>query len=192
MATSHSYVLQSFAKAWWVLLLWGLAFLIAGLCLLFWPVRTATVLVAIMAAFLLVSGIIGAISAVVQRDSGWGWRLAGGILGILVGIILLANPVAGALIVVAIQFYLLAFGLIVMGIATMVGGKYTADSIGYQWSWGNFFLGVLEILLGIFLLFHPLMGTFTLLWLLAILAIIGGVLLIIQSFRLKSLADMAV
>ncbi len=192
METSQSYMLQSFAKAWWVLLLWGLTFLVAGLCLLFWPVRTAAVLIAIVAAFVLIAGIIGAISAVVHRDSGWGWRLAGGILGILVGIVLLANPVAGALIVVAIQFYLLAFGLIVMGIATMVGGKYTADSIGYQWSWGNFFLGVLEILLGIFLLFRPLLGILTLLWLVAILAIIGGVLLIIQSFRVKGLAEVAV
>jgi uncharacterized membrane protein HdeD (DUF308 family) len=192
MATSQSYTLQSFAKAWWVLLLWGLAFLIAGLCLLFWPVRTAAVLVAIVAAFLLVSGIIGAISSVVHRDSGWGWRLAGGILAILVGIVLLANPVAGALIVVAVQFYLLAFGLIVTGIASMVGGKYTADSIGYQWSWGNFFLGVLEVLLGIFLLFRPLLGILTLLWLLAVLAIVGGILLIIHSFRVKGLADMVV
>jgi uncharacterized membrane protein HdeD (DUF308 family) len=192
MATSQSYMLQSFARSWWVLLLWGLTFLVAGLCLLFWPVRTAAVLVAIVAAFVLIAGIIGAISAVVDRDSGWGWRLAGGILGILVGIILLANPVAGALIVVAIQFYLLALGLIVMGIVTMVGGKYTADSIGYQWSWGNFFLGVLEILLGIFLLFRPLLGIFTLLWLVAIVAIVGGVLLIIQSFRVKSLAEVAV
>jgi uncharacterized membrane protein HdeD (DUF308 family) len=192
MATSQSYVLQSFAKAWWVLLLWGLTFLIAGLCLVFWPIRTAAVLIGIVAAFLLVSGIIGAISAIVQRDSGWGWRLGGGILGIVIGIILLANPVAGAFIVLAVQFYLLALGLIVMGIVTMVGGKYTSDSIGYQWSWGNFFLGVLEILLGIFLLFRPMLGILTLLWLAAIVAIIGGVLLIIQSFRVKSLADLAV
>lgn len=192
MATSQSYAFQSFAKAWWVLLLWGLTFLIAGLCLLFWPVRTAAVLVAIMAAFLLISGIIGAISAVVHRDSGWGWRLAGGIVGVLVGIILLANPVVGALIIVTAQFFLLALGLIVMGIAIMVGGKYTSDAIGYQWSWGNFFLGVLVVLLGIFLLFRPLLGTLTLLWLTALLAIIGGVLLIVESFRVKGLADMAV
>jgi uncharacterized membrane protein HdeD (DUF308 family) len=192
MATSQSYALQSFAKAWWVLLLWGLTFLIAGLCLLFWPLRTAAVLVAILAAFLLISGIIGAISAVVQRDAGWGWRLGGGILGILVGIILLASPVAGALAIVSVQFFLLALGLIVMGIAIMVGGKYTSDAIGYQWSWSNFFLGVLVVLLGIFLLFHPLLGTITLLWLTALLAIIGGVLLIVESFRVKGLADMAV
>jgi len=192
MTTSQSYALQSFAKAWWVLLLWGLTFLIVGLCLLFWPVRTAAVLVAIMAAFLLISGIIGAISAVVHRDSGWGWRLAGGILGILVGIILLANPVAGALIIVTVQFFLLALGLIVMGIAMMVGGKYTSDAIGYRWSWGNFFPGALVALLGIFLLFRPLLGILTLLWLTAILAIIGGVLLIVESFRVKGLADMAV
>ena len=192
MTTSQSYAFQSFAKAWWVLLLWGLAFLIAGLCLLFWPIRSAAVLVATMAAFLLICGIIGAISAVVHRDSGWGWRLAGGIVGILVGIILLANPVTGALIIVSVQFFLLAIGLIVMGIATMVGGKRTSDAIGYQWSWGNFLLGVLEVLLGIFLLFRPLLGIFTLLWLTAILAIIGGVLLIVESFRVKGMADMAV
>ena len=192
MATSQSYALQSFAKAWWVLLLWGLTFLIAGLCLLFWPVRTAAVLVAIMAAFLLISGIIGAISAVVHRDSGWGWRLAGGIVGVLVGIILLANPVVGALIIVTAQFFLLALGLIVMGIAIMVGGKYTSDAIGYQWSWGNFFLGVLVVLLGIFFLLRPLLGIFTLLLLTALVAIIGGVLLIVESFRVKGVADMAV
>ena len=192
MTTSQSDALQSFAKSWWVLLLWGLTFLIAGLCLLFWPIRTSAALVAIIAAFLLISGIIGAISAVVHRDSGWGWRLAGGILGVLVGIILLANPVAGALVIVTVQFFLLAFGLIVMGIALMVGGKHTSDAIGYRWSWGNFILGVLVVLLGVFLLFRPLLGIFTLLWLMGILAIIGGVLLIVESFRVKGMAEVAV
>jgi hypothetical protein len=33
---------------------------------------------------------------------------------------------------------------------------------------------------------------FTLLWLTALLAIIGGVLLIVESFRVKGLADVAV
>jgi len=74
----------------------------------------------------------------------------------------------------------------------MVGGKHTSDAIGYQWSWGNFLLGVLEVLLGIFLLFRPLLGIFTLLWLTAILAIIGGVLLIVESFRVKGQAGVAV
>jgi len=192
MATSQSYALQSFAKAWWVLLSWGLAFLIAGLCLLFWPFRTSAALVAIMGTFLLISGIIGAISTVVHRDSGWGWRLAGGIFGILVGIILLANPVAGALIIVTVQFFLIVFCLIVMGIVTMVGGKHTSDAIGYRWSWGNFFLGALEVLLGVILLLRPLLGIFTLLWLMGILTTVGGILLIVESFRVKGMGELAV
>jgi uncharacterized membrane protein HdeD (DUF308 family) len=145
------------------------------------------VLLTLVALFLLIDGIIDLVSAVVHRDAGWGWLLASGIIGILAALFLLANPLLGAFSMLLFGYYVLGFAAIFKGIMRMLSGKRTADMVGYQWSWSNFFLGVLELIIGIFLLARPLLGMFSLFLLLAMIAIVGGIVTIIQSFRVKNL-----
>jgi uncharacterized membrane protein HdeD (DUF308 family) len=188
METTQVYLQQRFGNHWWHLLLLGTALVLLGLVLIFWPLKTAAVLITLVAIFLLVDGIIDVVNAMMNRDGGWSWRMAGGILGILAGIFLLLNPLAGALIAILFQYYVLSFVIIIKAFLRMIGGTRTANTIGNQWSWGNFFMGLLELLIGLFLLANPLLGVLSLLWIIALISIVGGIIVVLLSFRIKNMA----
>jgi uncharacterized membrane protein HdeD (DUF308 family) len=58
---------------------------------------------------------------------GKGWILTGGILSIIIGCILLSNPVAGALALMwVIAFYLVLFGIMLIIFSFMQLGKCKA------------------------------------------------------------------
>jgi Short repeat of unknown function (DUF308) len=187
MQTTGAQFRQIVGNTWWHLLIWGIVFALLGLSLLTWPVKTVAVLFTLVAIFLLVDGVMDLVSSVIHRDAGWGWRLVGGIIGIVAGLFLLSNPLLGGISLVLFTYYVLAFAAIIKGIIRIVGGKRTADEVGYHWSWSNFFLGLLEMLIGIFLLANVLSGAIALLFILAIIALVGGIVLIVQSFRLRNL-----
>ena len=55
------------------------------------------------------------------RHSGWGWQLVGGLIGILIGLIIIFNPLVGFVTV----DWVIAFGFVFYGVANMVGAGYT-------------------------------------------------------------------
>ncbi|MDO5561160.1 MAG: DUF308 domain-containing protein [bacterium] len=54
------------------------------------------------------------------RHSGWGWQLVGGLLGILVGILIIFNPLAGFVTL----NWIIAVAFIFYGIANIIGAFY--------------------------------------------------------------------
>ena len=168
-------------RNWWQLLLWGIASVLLGVFLLVQPGMTAVFLIQVMAWFWLFGGLVDVIGSLMRRDPGWGWRLALGILGVVAALVILANPFVGAAVVVGLQYYILAFTALVIGLATMFGGF----SRGF--SWGHLLLGLLQVVLAIFLVLNPTSGVLALLWVVSILAIAGGVASIIAAFRARSL-----
>ena len=165
---------------WALLLLWGLAWVILGLFLFFEPGITAVVLVQIMAVFWVVGGVLDLMNGLAHPEQpGRAWRVLGGILGIVAGIIIMIHPIIGALVTVAFGFYLLAFAAIVTGIINLVGGFQRTLS------WGVSLLGVAQIILGIFLVTHPLVGMLAYVPTLGVLAIVAGIVIVISSFRVR-------
>src|SRR5690349_10869747 len=78
----------------------GVVSLLAGLVALFWPGPTVLALVLIIGLWSVVRGAAEIVEALAARrvgSSSWGWLLAGGVVGILFGIVLIAFPGAGAL-----------------------------------------------------------------------------------------------
>jgi len=171
---------------WALLLLWGLAWVILGLFLLFEPGITAVVLVQIMAVFWVVGGVLDLMNGLTHPEQpGRVWRVLGGILGIVAGIIIMIHPIAGTLVTIAFGFYLLAFAAIVTGIINLVGGFQRTLS------WGVSLLGAAQIILGIFLVTHPLAGMLAYVPTLGMLAIAAGIVIIISSFRVRRTAATA-
>src|SRR5262249_56184668 len=81
------------------------------------------VLVQIMAVFWVVGGVMDLMNGLTHREQpGRGWRVVGGILGIVAGVIIMIHPIAGTLVTIAFGFYLLAFAPLVTGIINLVGG----------------------------------------------------------------------
>jgi uncharacterized membrane protein HdeD (DUF308 family) len=104
-------------RHWWLYLLEGLAGIGAGVLTFFWPGITAVVLLAFIAAWAIITGILEIAAAIRLRKEIEGeWALGlSGVLSILFGLILMARPGAGALAVVwIIGAYAIAFGVVMI------------------------------------------------------------------------------
>ena len=115
-----------------------------------------------------------------RRESrGWGWILASGILGLLVGIIALFFP--GLAILTAA--FALGIGLIVQG-ALEIGVAWRAETGSTGRGWLTAF-GVLALVAGILVLFHPGGGIIVLAWGIILWFVVAGIndLLVASSQR---------
>jgi len=115
-------------RRWWVLLLEGVFGVTAGVLAFVWPGITALVLLYLIAAWAIVTGIFEIAAAIRLRKEITGeWLLAlSGILSVLFGVLLLAWPGAGALAVVwLIGAYAIIFGalLIALGLRLRRWGR---------------------------------------------------------------------
>jgi uncharacterized membrane protein HdeD (DUF308 family) len=180
MSIGSQNALRRLADHWWIFLIQGIAAVILGFLLLTNPAATAVSLVVFLGAYWLVSGVMDFVR--MFTDSGqWGWHLALGVLGVVAGILVLRHPLLGTLATGTFLVSLLAIGSIVMGILGIVRGIQ-------EDGWGSIALGAVNLLIGIWLLFNPLAAIVALPIVLGIFALVGGVLTIINSFRLKNLA----
>jgi uncharacterized membrane protein HdeD (DUF308 family) len=86
---------------WWLVLLEGIVAVIIGLFLLTAPGATLFVLIQTLGIFWLVGGIFRTVSIFIDTSL-WGWKLVGGALGILAGIVVLQHPLWSSVLVPAI------------------------------------------------------------------------------------------
>jgi len=112
---------------WWVLLLWGLAGIGVGILTLLVPGITALALLFYIAVWAVATGVLEIVAAVrLRREIAGEWRLVlGGLASVVFGILLMAQPGAGALallwligtfvFVLGVLLVLLAFRLRAVG-----------------------------------------------------------------------------
>lgn len=163
---------------WWLVLLEGIAAVIIGILLLTSPGIPLFALVQITGFFWLIGGIFRIVSIFVDSSS-WGWKLLGGIIGILAGLVVLQHPVWSTLLLPAVYVIILGIQGIILGGASLVmafrGG-----------GWGTGVLGVLSIILGVVLLLNPLfIGIAVLPFVLGAFALVGGILAVVAAFMMR-------
>ena len=177
--------LETKARPWWLMLIQGIAALVVGIALL-WspgksnPAQVYLILVWFLGFWWLVQGIIDIVYMFVDRTA-WGWKLFMGVVSIIAGSYIMMYPVATALMlprlfVLVLGIWGLVYGVVLLLMAFRGGG------------WGAGILGVLGILLGLVLMGNysvPGMGL-SFLWAAAVFAVIGGIVLIVQAFRVRS------
>jgi uncharacterized membrane protein HdeD (DUF308 family) len=85
----------------WSMVLRGVLGILAGIVVFVWPGMTALVLVYFIAAWAVVTGVLEVFSAIRLRKvvNEWAW-IIGGVLSVLFGVLIMANPGAGALALV--------------------------------------------------------------------------------------------
>jgi uncharacterized membrane protein HdeD (DUF308 family) len=162
---------------WWLVLLEGIAGLILGILLLTDTARTLFTLVLFLGIYWFVGGVFDLIMMFVDRRQ-WGWKLFSGLLGIVAGLVVIRDPLWAAAIIPATLIWLLAAAGVVIGVISIVRA-FTGGG------WGMGLLGVLSIVIGIFLFAHTLFTAVVLIYAVAIIAIIGGIVAIIGSFMLR-------
>ncbi|HTH15301.1 MAG TPA: HdeD family acid-resistance protein [Magnetospirillum sp.] len=104
-------------ERWGLLLLEGVLDIAAGLIALFWPAITVVVLVFIVAAWALVSGVVSVVAAFRLDDGRWLMGLAG-VVSVALGLLLFLVPVTGAVVLTWwLGAYALVFGAALTGLA---------------------------------------------------------------------------
>jgi uncharacterized membrane protein HdeD (DUF308 family) len=162
---------------WWLVLIQGIFAVLIGLLLLISPGVTTFVLIQFLGFYWLISGIFGIVSIFID-NSLWGWKLFAGILGILAGIAIIQNPLWSTLVVPSTLVIILGVEGLIIGVVNLI----QAFSGG---GWGAGILGALSILFGLLLVANPLVGATTLVILLGILGLVGGISAIIYAFRVR-------
>ena len=168
----------SMSLPWWIPLLEGIAALVIGFFLVISPGITTVILVAFLGFYWLFSGVLSLVSLFVDRSM-WGWKLFGGILGILAGLVVVRNPLWSALLVPTVLVIILAIMALFQGGVKLVQGFSGGG-------FGTLLLGILNIIIGIILLGSPLVAALILPFVVGIFAIVGGIAAMIMAFRVRN------
>jgi uncharacterized membrane protein HdeD (DUF308 family) len=105
------------SSRWWIFLLEGLVSIGAGVIAFLRPGLTAYVLLLLIAAWAIVTGVLEIVAAIrLRREITNEWLLAfGGLLSIALGIVLFLQPVAGGLALIwMIGTYAILFGIVLI------------------------------------------------------------------------------
>lgn len=166
---------------WWALVLRGVAAIIFGVLTFVWPGATIAVLMIFFGVYALIDGILAIISAIraAEHHRRWGAFAIEGIVGILIGLFALFTPIGAAALFVSI----LAAWAVITGILEIVAAVHLRHHIPGGWS--LILTGALSILFGILVFFAPFAGVIALVWIIAVYAILFGILWLSLGFRLR-------
>ena len=168
-------------KFWWVFMVVGILFIPLGLWIIFSPVIGYEVVSILLGWALLIYGIVQLLmsSDAKRYKHTWGWWLAGGIIDIFVGFILLGNIALSELI---LPFFF-AFIFLYKGVNNIVS-SISIRVINRSW-WLYLLNGILMLLISFMFFFVPYMSSYVVLFLSALAFVYWGLSLIAFSFELK-------
>ena len=169
MVEGEGGALSEAARAWWLLLVVGIASAVAGVILVTKPSNSLATLAVIFGIFLLVDGIVELVASFGHPAEGRVIAVIIGLLGLVVGIILIRHPThAVTAIGLLIGIWLIAAGVLRLLRAIAIPGLLQAV------------IAVVEIVVGIVIVSDPHIGYAT-------LAILTGIWLILNGFGMIGL-----
>ena len=171
------------AKAvWWLVLLRGIFMVIFGVIALVSPDIALLTLVWVFGFYAILDGIAAIVIGIRTRgEPHWVWTIVQGVVSVLAGVIALFWPGVTALALL----FVVAFWAIVLGIGETGGAFASRESGSNAWGW-TLATGILNVIFGVLLLIWPASGILTLIWLVGIFTLAGGVALIVLGFRVRS------
>mgnify|MGYP005837642209 CR=1 FL=1 len=171
---------------WWGRVLFGFAAIIFGLVAFLFPGLTLEVFILIFAIFVIASGVI-MISYGFSRPRGFHrWlNLGEGALAIAIGLIAFFLPGATALTVA----YIFGAFAIISGALQILEGLFAAEAIrARSGAYGRTLMlvsGAWSLIIGILIVLFPGAGILALVWLVALFAIVVGVINIATGLRIR-------
>lgn len=179
-------VSKKFDSVVWKLIMYrGVALLIVGLILTFFPESTLTALVFIMGVYWLVDGIITIYKSIQGRKiySEWSWGLFTGILSTIAGLVVVFQPTLTSVLTTSFIVWFLGISAVLFGISGLITGiKLPKETRGRI----NMIIGaVFSLLIGILLISSPYTSVITLMKTIGIIALIGGISVIFVALGVK-------
>lgn len=169
---------ESLDSPWWVVLLEGILAIIVGLFLLYRPAITTIFLIQVLGIFWLAEGILSVLGAFIFSGNRI-WRLLGGVLSIIAGIVILTYPIYSPLVVLTLFVIFIGIWAIITGVVRLIGGLKGEG-------WGMGILGILTIILGLLLVTNTLAGALALPWVFGFFLILGGVGAVIGGLKMRT------
>ena len=169
------------SKYWWMMLVLGIVVFAIGLWIMLQP-NVGYLIVAVALGYaLLVGGILQLIiSASLRKESkGWGWWMAGGILDILIGFLLIANP----MFTEALLPFFFGFVFLYKGVTSLVSAFSMLSDHKYWWLY--LINGILTIVLACLFFIFPFSGAVAIIFLSSFMMLYWGISLIAISFDIK-------
>ena len=117
LAVAAGIAMSKYFERWWALLLEGLTGIVIGILTFVWPNVTGLVLLFFIAAWAILTGIFEIVAAMQFRKviSGEWAMILSGLMSVLLGILLVVFPAAGAVSLVwLIGMYAIAFGILTL------------------------------------------------------------------------------
>ncbi|MBN2169662.1 MAG: DUF308 domain-containing protein [Actinobacteria bacterium] len=164
---------------WWSFLLTGILATALGVLLLAWPGISLLVLILAFGIFAVVEGTIDSARAITHamNKENWGLLMAKGLVGLLIGIVLIARPDATLPVIII----LIAAWMVVTGfIRLIIAFELPPDSGKGMW----YFSGVVSLVAGILLIAVPLETVKAVVVFVAVMALILGIATISLTFYL--------
>lgn len=176
-------------QVWWYPVVRGLVAVVLGVILMAFPVETVVVLVRLVGAFLVIDGVVGLVDGLRERTAaapGWGWRVAAGAVGVLLGGALLIWPKASIAVLAAI----LGAWAVIGGLLAVVSALGIRRVPGSGWAWSALW-GAATLAFGLVLLLAPLSGVAAIAWTVGLYAVLSGAVLVAAGFTVRALGKRA-
>ena len=154
------------ARAWWLMVLLGVACIAAGIILIARPSNSLAVLAVVFGILLLIEGVIELVRSFGHSVANRALSVIIGVLGIVIGIVLIRHPFTG----VSAIGLLIGIWLVVVGMIRLVQVLAFGP---HRFLRGA--LAIVEVIVGIVIVSDPHIGY-------TALAIIAGIWLIISGF----------
>jgi len=172
---------ELFSKSWRSLALRGVISLVFGILAALWPGITLLWLLIMFAAYALIQGVVSAVAAFQSRKTHHDWwlMLLWGVVGIGAGVTAFMLPdLTAVVLVLVIGATALASGIVDIAIAIRL--RKTIHGEGFL-----ILNGIISIAFGAFVFFFPGAGALALVWMIAMYAIVSGLLLLALAWRAK-------
>ena len=175
-------------KNWWLFVILGILLILTGIWVIRTPVESYVSLAILFSIMVFVNGIIDIAFSISNSEyiKGWGWKLAGGILEMLLGVFLMIYPEVSIEVLPLVLGFWLLFGAV-----SVISGAFDLKSYRIQgWGW-MLFLGILLLISSFIILVNPVVGSSVIVVMTSIALITYGVSYIMLGLKLKKVKDFA-
>jgi uncharacterized membrane protein HdeD (DUF308 family) len=183
------------ARNWGWLVVRGVLALALGVAAILFPLGALYAFTLLFAAFAFVDGIASLVAGVRGARAGerWGALVFRGIVGIAVGVLFVLMPMISTLSYAYVTIAMLAAWSVIAGLLEIQAAVRLRKEIEGEWLLG--LSGAVTVLLGIAIIVlvmpNPAATLLSAAWLIAIFAIISGLVLVAQGLRLRGKAGAA-
>ena len=175
-------------QVWYWPVLRGVLAIVLGIVAIAWPDITAAAIIWVIGIFAIVDGIVEIVEGIRRRGTGNGTAVlvTMGVLSLAVGIVLLVWPGKTAIVLT----WIVGLWAVVYGLFQTVASLELRKVPGSGWGWGVL-AGLLGLAFGLLVLFNVNAGLVSIVWILAVFAILWGVMLIAFGIQIRSLGRRA-